>query len=406
MFTLALKNILFYKGRSVTTFVLIFISTLLFIVYVAVMDGSHNTMLKNALRVYTGAIEIFKKGYRDIGGSEYLLEDVQSIEKKLSQVDGVKSFTSRYETYGLLSNKEYSSASMVVGINPQKESTMSQLKNSLKEGRYLQENSGNCIYMGRTLTKKLHIKLGDEVSFIASASDDSFVAELFKVCGVFKTGLSEFDSLSSFVSKSYFDTLMYSTNKASYITVQVDDLKDVPSVLKDITDVLSQDDLEILSWKTLMKAMVEMMQVDSIFGYISMALFFVVIFFVIMIFGFINVSSRIKEFGVLRSIGLSRSNIRALLLYEIFIISTLATILATPIGAYIAYYFSSNPIVLEGISETYKEYGFVSDEIFLSFDAFSIFWNVGIIYILSFISVIYPIRYINSFKPIEAIKHV
>ena len=72
MFKLALKNLLFYRSRSITTFVLTFVSTLFFIVYVAMMDGSHESMLKNALKVYTGAIEIYKKEYRDIGGNEYL----------------------------------------------------------------------------------------------------------------------------------------------------------------------------------------------------------------------------------------------------------------------------------------------------------------------------------------------
>ncbi len=128
MFAFALKNILFYKSRSITTFVLTFLSALLFIVYVAMMDGSHGSMLKNALKVYTGAIEIYKKGYRDIGGNEYLLENVDMIEKKLSSIEGIKSFTSRYETYGLLSYNNYSSAAMVVGIEPLKEEKSSQLK--------------------------------------------------------------------------------------------------------------------------------------------------------------------------------------------------------------------------------------------------------------------------------------
>jgi len=125
-----------------------------------------------------------------------------------------------------------------------------------------------------------------------------------------------------------------------------------------------------------------------------------------MIFGFINVSSRVREFGTLRCIGLSKGNIRLLLMYEIFILSTLAIVLATPLGAYIAYYFSLHPIIIEGMSETYKEYGVVSDALPLSFDGFTIFWNVSVIYLLNFLSVIYPIIYINSFQPIEATKHV
>lgn len=405
MFSLALKNIYFYKSRSITTFVLTFISALLFIVYVAMMDGAHESMLQNALKVYTGAIEIYKKGYREVGGNEYLIEDVASVEAKLAKIDGITAFTARYETYGLLSSADYSSAAMVAGVDPLKEVRMSQLRTALVKGDYLGPDSGNCLYAGVDLIKKLHAKVGDEVSFIGAASDNSFAADIFTLCGAFKTGAFEFDSSASFITRDYFDVLMYAQDMASYITVEIEDLNEVERIRQEIEGALS-DDLEVLTWKTLMKSMVEAMQVDSVFGYISISLFFVVIFFVIMIFGFINVSSRVREFGTLRCIGLSRSNIRALLFYEIFILSTLAIVLATPIGAYIAYYFSLHPIVIEGMSETYKEYGVISDEIPFRFDLFTISWNVSVVYILDFLSVIYPIRYINAFRPIEATRHV
>lgn len=405
MFKLALKNILFYKSRSITTFILTFISTLLFIVYVAMMDGSHESMLKNALKVYTGAIEIYKKDYRDIGGNEYLINDVKSIEEKLSNIEGIKTYTSRYETYGLLSSKEISSAAMVTGINPDKEAQMSQLKHTLMQGEYLENDSGNCLYAGADLVKKLGVGIGDEVTFVGGASDNSFAADIFKLCGVFRTGSFEFDSMASFVARTYFDTLMYAQNRASYISIALNDLDEVDRINAGIASQMDAD-IESLTWKTLMKPMVEAMEVDSVFGYISMSLFFVVIFFVIMIFGFINVSSRVREFGTLRSIGLSQGKIRSLLFYEMFILSTAAILLAMPIGSTIAYYFSINPIVIEGMSEMYKDYGIVSDEMPFAFNIFTISWNVATIYVLNFLSIIYPASYINAFKPIEAMHHV
>ncbi|MEA2111461.1 MAG: FtsX-like permease family protein [Campylobacterota bacterium] len=406
MFNFALKNILFYKGRSITTFVLTFISTMLFIVYVSMMDGSHNSMLQNSLKVYGGAIEIYHKGYRDIGGNEYLITDVQSITKELSKIDGIELFSSRYETYGLLSHKEYSTAAMVVGIEPQKESILSELQNALIKGKYLDSDSGNCLYMGSGIVKKLKVSLGDEVSFIGAASDNSFAADIFKLCGVFKTGAFEFDSSAVFVSREYLDELLYAKNKASYITIKVDNIKNIDAINSSITTILDNETLESLTWKTLMKTMVEAMEVDSIFGYVSLALFFIVIFFVIMIYGFINVSSRIKEFGVLRCIGLCKGDIFTLLLYEIVILSSLAVLLATPIASYICYYYSINPIVIEGIAEMYKDYGVISDEIPFDFNLFTISWNIVVIYLLNILSIIYPYFYINSFKPIEASRHV
>ena len=405
MFSLALKNILFYKGRSITTFVLTFISALFFIVYVAMQDGSHNSMLQNALKVYTGAIEIYKKDYRDIGGNEYLITDVKSIEAELEKIDGIVSYTSRYETFGLLSSSDNSAAALVAGINPEKEVDMSQLEVALSEGEFLTVCSGNCLYAGAELVKKLQVKLGDEVSFVGGASDNSFAADIFRLCGVFRTGSFEFDSTGSFVTRSYFDTLMYAENKASYITVKLEDVTRAEEINKVVSKAIGGE-YESLTWKTLMSSMVEAMEVDSVFGYISMSLFFVVIFFVVMIYGFINVSSRVREFGTLRCIGLSHGSIRKLLFYEIFILSTAAIILASPIGAAINYYFSIHPIIIEGISETYKDYGIVSDELPFDFNLFSIGWNIAIIYVLNFLSIIYPITYINAFKPIEAARHV
>jgi len=406
MFSFALKNILFYKGRSITTFILTFVSAMLFVLFVSWQDGSHNSMLENSLKIYTGAIEIYHKEYRDVGGNEYLIRDAKTITDKLSRISGVEAFSARYETYGLLSSKDYSAASMIAGIEPNKEKLLSSISTALREGEFLDENSGNCLYMGDKLVKKLRLSIDDEVTFVGGASDDSFAADIFKLCGTFKTGSFEFDSSVSFVNRSYFDELMYAANKASYITVKVKDLDDVDIVNREIIKVLNDENLESLTWKSLMKTMVEAMEVDSVFGYISLSLFLVVIFFVIMIYGFINVSSRIKEFGVLRCIGLSRQKIFSLLFYEIFILSSAAFIIAVPLATYICYYYSINPIVIDGIAEMYKDYGIVSDELPFDFNMWSISWNIGVIYLLNFLSVIYPYLYINSFEPIEASRHV
>lgn len=406
MFRLAMKNILFYKGRSITTGILTFVSTILFVVSVSLHNGSHKAMLENAIKIYTGAIEIYHRDYRDIGGNEYLIQDVKRITNKLSSIEEIELFSARYETYGLLSSKEHSAASMIAGIEPDKEKVLSSISQARHEGEFLASNEGNCLYMGYELARKLKLGIGDEVAFVGAASDNSFAADIFRLCGIFKTGSFEFDASTSFIKRSYFDEVMNAKNKASYITIKIKELDAADEVNAKIIKVLDDAELESLTWKTLMKTMVEALEVDTIFNVISLALFFIVIFFVIMIYGFINVSSRIKEFGVLRCIGLSKGNVFALLLYEIFIISSLAVLFAAPIAGYICYYYTLNPIVIEGIAELYKDYGIVSDEMPFAFDVLTISWNISAIYVLNFFSIIYPYFYINAFRPIEATRHV
>ena len=204
MFTLALKNIRFYKGRSVTTFLLTFIAAYFFIVYVSFMNGSHASMLKNALEVYTGSFQVYQKEYREEGGYDYLIEDTDKVFEVLKKTKGLKAYASRLETYGIASSKERSSAMMLTGVDFSKEAKLSELKKALKEGVY--DSNGSCVYMGSGLAKKLQVKVEDEISFVGSAVDYSFVAELFKVCGTFKTGMYDFDTQSAFMNRSYFDT--------------------------------------------------------------------------------------------------------------------------------------------------------------------------------------------------------
>lgn len=403
MFNLAIKNIFFYRARSITTFLLTFFSATLFIIYVAFMDGSHNSMLHNALKVYTGTLEIYQKDYKDEGGYDYLIFDTQKVFNLLKKVDGIKSYTSRVETFGIASSKNNSSAIMLGGIDFEKELKISELKNALISGRY--NTKSNCLYMGDDLAKKLNISLDDEVSFVGSAIDYSFVADIFKLCGTFKTGMYEFDSSSAFLNREYFDKIFYSKNTSSYIVVNVDDIDENTKIASQISKLLDKD-LKVYTWQDLLKAMVELMKIDSIFGYISMGLFFLVIFFVILIYGFINVSSRVKEFGVLKSIGLRDLDIDKLLIYEMVILSLSAIVAGVFVGGYIAYYFELNPIVIEGMSEMYKDYGVVSDSVNTSFSLFTIFWNVLLIFSLNILSIFYPIYYIRSLTPIEALKHV
>ncbi len=125
-----------------------------------------------------------------------------------------------------------------------------------------------------------------------------------------------------------------------------------------------------------------------------------------MIYGFINVSARIKEFGILKSIGLSDRNIDLLLLYEIVILTLAALAVATPLGAYTAYYFEAHPIVIEGMSDLYKEYGVVSDEVPTLFQPFTVAWNTALVFVLNLLSVLYPMVYVRSYTPVEAMRHV
>ena len=405
LFSLAFRNIVKSKGRSIITLLLSTFTTIFFIVYVAFLDGSHHQFIKSSVEIYTGYAHVNLKEYRDDSSYDNLIEDANAIEEILQNNPSIKDYSPRFETYALLSGDEKSVGSMIVGIIPSREEPLSKLPSSLIKGEYLNDEDENVIYIGSELAKRLNVDIGSEIALVGSSIDYSIAADLFTVKGIFKTGLFEFDSQSAFVNKSYLDTVMLSENIASYFTLNFKDNDHIDSMTSDLHASLPSE-YEAVNWKILLSALVQAMLVDSIFNYISISIFFLVIFFVIMIFTYVNIYTRAREIGLLRALGLTSKDIFGMLFVEILILASISIVVGTIIGASIAYYYEMNPIVISGIAETYKEYGVVSDEIPMNFDLFTIAWNALTIFMLNLAAIIYPVAKINKLTAMEAMRYV
>jgi len=62
-YLIALKSIKANKSRSIVTMVLTLISTAILIFASTLMDGEHKIMLKNAVEVYPGYIQITNRSF-------------------------------------------------------------------------------------------------------------------------------------------------------------------------------------------------------------------------------------------------------------------------------------------------------------------------------------------------------
>lgn len=404
-FTLALKNILASKGRSLTTLLLSLFTTALFIVYVALTDGSHHQIIQSSVEVYTGYAHVNAKGYREESDYENLIEDAKQIDDILSHDASVKDYAPRFETYALLSGEETSVGSMIVGIVPSKEKELSKLSDSLIKGIYLEDNDTNAIYLGTELAERLKVDVGSKIAMVSSSIDYSVAADLFIVKGIFRTGLFDFDAQSAFVNKAYLDSVMMSENKATYFTLHFQNNDRIDETTNALQNKLPPQ-YEAVNWKSLLLALVQAMLVDSIFAYISISVFFLVIFFVIMIFSYVNIYTRTREIGLLRALGLTSKDIFVILFSEILILAIFSVLLGALIGGFLAHYYEVHPIVIRGMAEMYKDYGVVSDKLPLHFDLFTITWNALTIFMLNITAIAYPIVKINKLTAVEAMRYV
>ena len=402
---LALRNVLAHRKRSVITMVLGTVSTALLVFSTAWMDGSHNQMIKNAVEIYSGYVQITAQEFRKNPSFDHLLFDVDTLQTEVEKVAGVELFSPRFEAFVLFAAGDKAVGGMLTGIDPEKESSISRLQESLKEGSYLTKTDSNQLYIGNELARRLHLKLGDELAFVGSGADYSFAADLLTVKGIFQTGLFEFDASSAFVAKPYFDMVMAADNIATHGIV----LPKVPEQADELATKIGQiigSEYQSASWQQTMAPLVKSMKLDSVFGYITLGIIFTAIFFVVMIYTLLAVFARIREIGIMRAVGTSPQQIFTLLLLESSLLGLVSVLAGGLIGAAFAYYFYVNPMVFSGMEEQFKQYGLAVSAIPTAFEPVAILRDMGVMFVLLLLSTLYPILKVNRYQPIEAMHHV
>ena len=405
LFKFAIRNITAYKKRSIVTILLTSITTALLVFSSAWMDGSHYTMIKNAVEIYPGYIQITGKEFRTNPSLDHLIFDAETIDRKLAQNDGIAYFGARFESFVLFAADEKAVGGMLTGIEPEKEIHLSRLSSSLKTGEYLSADDTNQVYIGHELAKRLKLDVGDEVAFVGSGADYSFAADNLRIKGIFQTGLFDFDAGSAFLAKGYFDRIIAAENYATHFIV----LPKRPEHAEELAAAIADDigpEYQSASWNQTMAGLVKAMKLDSIFGYITLGIIFIVIFFVIMIYTLLTVFARIREIGILRAIGTNPKQILALLLLESSLLALVSVVIGGLIGGAFAYYFYLNPIVFSGFEEQFKQYGLATSSMPTAFMPFVILRDMVVMFVLSVLSTLYPILKVNRFQPVEAIHHV
>lgn len=411
LFKMAVRELIRHKKRSIVTLALSAFSTVLFIFANALNDGTHNQIIRSSIEIYPGYIQVQNREFEDNPNFDNLIFDVAKVNDEISKIQGIKDSTVRFETFALYSSDEQSIGGMFSAIEPDSESKISRLKTSLVDGDYLNPNDTNAIYLGVELANRLNVGVGDTISFISTGADYSFAADNLVIKGLFKTKLYEFDNGAGFVTKRYFDEVMHSDNIATHIIIEPSDVKQIDALTHTLQSKLGQE-YEVKNYKTILEDLILAMEIDTIFGYITLGIFFLVIFFVIGIFAFLSVYGRIRQIGVLRAIGTTPFQVMGMLMIEAMILGMLSVSIGGGTSAYAAKYYEKHPIALSSLvdldTEEYgKQYNMVVESTLpAEYNPLKIFIAMGIMMLLNLLTVIYPIIMMNRFTPTEAIRYV
>jgi len=260
---------------------------------------------------------------------------------------------------------------------------------TLTAGEYSRGNSG-CL-VGSTFAIDNNVKVGSRISIGADGAKGTL-----RVTGIIEERGMAFDIMTDsaiVVTKDWFDSA-YNREGYDKVVVKVKDLDDLPKVKTAIEDQLNKRDkiVDVVDTRETMKSIFEAFGQITTFvtaiGGISMIVAGVSILNIMMM----SVTERIKEIGIMRSIGAQRREVMAMFLYEALILGVVGS-LAGGIMSLIAGYAVSS-LMLQTL-----------DYLFVPSTLISIVYGVSFGIVVSLICGIYPAWRAANLNPIDALRH-
>ena len=95
---------------------------------------------------------------------------------------------------------------MLMGIDVERESDVSRILSSIEE-RQVPRPGRDEIVLGREMARQLAVGMGDEVVIVVPAADGSMGNDLFRVAGIYRSGMTELDNAYGLVPIDALQTL-------------------------------------------------------------------------------------------------------------------------------------------------------------------------------------------------------
>lgn len=330
LFKLAWRNLWRNKRRSLIIQLSVVVGVIAIITLDSLSNGMLYQMLFNQISTNVSHIQIHKKGFKDNKLVQNYIPDYQVIEDAIKKDPRIKSYSKRVISFGLISSATNSSGTYINGIVPDEEAEVSIIKSSIKQGGYL-TGAPHEIVISERLAKKLEVGLGDKIVIMSSTMQGNVGSDLYRIVGLFNTFSSDFDKTNIYIPINSAQQLLGIGDNIYEFAIITDNYETAPQVAASLSQIIGMK-YEVLSYHDILPFVVIQLDLYKEFSYII-----TLIVSLALIFGIINtmlmaVFERIREFGVLMSIGMKNEKLFLMIVSEAFILGVIGTIAGTVFG--------------------------------------------------------------------------
>ena len=383
-FFIAFRHVVERKFQSIFSVFGVAIAVTVFIVSLTVSNGLEKNMINSLLTMSPHILIKNKK--------KTFFQDYNQIVDNIKKIQGVKAVIPQINSQSIIKFEGFAKGVLADGISPE----------NVKHGLNLKIVEGNdniaelnSVLIGEQLAYEMRLKVGQEISLVSAENKEIKLI----VRGIFKTGFLDYDSNLIVVPLETMQILAEQDKAATEIGIKVESPQKVETILNQVRNIVNQEEYSTISWKTINQNLLKAVQFEKFVLIAILSLLLVIASFAVSVILNMIVREKIKDIGILKSIGYTNKNIRRIFTIEGLIIGVFGMIMASGLS----------PLVLIGLKILFKEYmkggTYYLEELPLYISQKELLIIYGVTFVVVFLSTIFPAARAARLKPVEALKY-
>ena len=400
---MAWRNIWRNKRRSYITISSIGFAVLFACAFMSMQYGSMTHMVDNAVRFYSGHMQIQQQGYWDERTLDNSMYYSQALLNRIDQVEGVAITVPRIESFALAANETTTRASMILGVDFRRENEITRINRKLVAGSLI-EDGEKAVLLSAGLAEYLDLGVSDTLVLIGQGYHGVNAAALFPIKGLIKFANPEQNKQIVAMSLTEAQQFYGLDDRVTSVAVLMDDSRDLEETVIDVNSSLTLAELVVLDWREMMPDVVQIMNLKYGNSRKMIMVLYTVIAFGMFGTFLMMTAERTREFGIMLAVGMKRRILQLTIFSEITIMTFIGVVIGILVSLAIIIYFHYNPIDLgSSMEEIAEQYGMEVALVF-SADPKVFYEQAWAVFVIAVILSFYPLLVLFKLDPADAMR--